>query len=199
MIEGAPSYPATFTFDPPEKIANWRPLVNWLLAIPHLIVLTVLQTVSNVIGVISWFAIVFTGKLPEGLATFQAMYLRYTLRTYTYIGFLREEYPPFTFATATSDPGDDPRVRVDVQPQLTDRNRLTVFFRIILVIPQFIVLVVLTVAAAVVTLIAAFAVLFTGRWPVGMRDFVINVHRWSLRVEAYFLLLTDTYPPFALT
>jgi Domain of unknown function (DUF4389) len=195
MIEGAPSYPATFTFDPPEKIANWRPLVQWLLAIPHIAILYVLQTVSQVVGVISWFAIVFTGKLPDGLANVQAMYLRYMLRTYTYIGFLREEYPPFTFATATSDPGDDPRVRVDVQPQLTDRNRLTAFFRIILVIPQAIVLVVLTFAAGVVTFIA---VLFTGSWPTGMRDFVINVDRWSLRVQAYFLLLTDEYPPFTL-
>ena len=198
MIEGAPSYPATFTFDPPEKIANWRPLVQWLLAIPHIAILYVLQTVSQVIGVISWFAIVFTGNLPDGLANVQVMYLRYMLRTYTYIGFLREEYPPFTFATATSDPGDDPRVRVDVQPQLTDRNRLTAFFRIILVIPQALVLVVLTFAAGIVTFIAVFAVLFTGRWPVGMRDFVINVDRWSLRVQAYFLLLTDEYPPFTL-
>ena len=198
MIEGAPAYPATFTFDPPEKIANWRPLVQWLLAIPHLIILNVLGTVSRVVSVICWFAIVFTGNLPEGLATFQAMYLRYMLRTYTYVGFLREEYPPFSFTTATSDPGDDPRVRVDVQPQLTDRNRLTVFFRIILVIPQVIVLAVLTIASAVATLIAAFAVLFTGQWPTGMRDFVIKVDRWSLRVQAYFLLLTDAYPPFAL-
>ncbi len=198
MIEGAPSYPATFTLDPPEKIANWRPLVQWLLAIPHLIILNVLGTVSRVVSVICWFAIVFTGNLPEGLATFQAMYLRYMLRTYTYVGFLREEYPPFSFTTATSDPGDDPRVRVDVQPQLTDRNRLTVFFRIILVIPQVIVLAVLTIASAVATLIAAFAVLFTGQWPTGMRDFVIKVDRWSLRVQAYFLLLTDAYPPFAL-
>ena len=95
MLDGSSSFPATFSFDPPERVANWRPLVNWLLAIPHLIVLNVLQTVSNVVGLISWFAIVFTGKLPEGLATFQAMYLRYTLRTYTYVGFLREEYPPF--------------------------------------------------------------------------------------------------------
>ncbi|HEY5172119.1 MAG TPA: DUF4389 domain-containing protein, partial [Acidimicrobiia bacterium] len=188
----------TFTLDPPEKIANWRPLVQWLLAIPHLIILNVLGTVSRVVSVICWFAIVFTGNLPEGLATFQAMYLRYMLRTYTYVGFLREEYPPFSFTTATSDPGDDPRVRVDVQPQLTDRNRLTVFFRIILVIPQVIVLAVLTIASAVATLIAAFAVLFTGQWPTGMRDFVIKVDRWSLRVQAYFLLLTDAYPPFAL-
>ena len=158
-----------------------------------------LQTVSRVVGVISWFAILFTGKLPEGLANVQAMYLRYTLRTYTFAGFMREEYPPFAFDTTATDPGDDPRVRVDIQPQLTDRNRLTAFFRIILVIPHLVVLAVLTFAAGVVTLIAAFAVLFTGHWPTGMRDFVINVNRWSLRVQAYLLLLTDAYPPFAFT
>jgi len=199
MLDGSSSFPATFSFDPPERVANWRPLVNWLLAIPHLFVLNVLQSVSQVVGVISWFAIVFTGKLPDGLAKFQAMYLRYQLRTYAFAGFMREEYPPFSFDATTSDPGDDPRLRVDVQPQLTDRNRLTAFFRIILVIPHVIVLAVLFIASFVVTVVAFFAVLFTGRWPVGMRDFVLNVWRWGLRVETYFLLLTDTYPPFALT
>jgi len=142
---------------------------------------------------------VFTGKLPDGLANVQVMYQRYQLRTYTFAGFMREEYPPFGFDTRAGDPGGDPRVRVDVQPQLTDRNRLTAFFRIILVIPHVIVLAVLFIASFVVTVIAFFAVLFTGRWPVGMRDFVLNVWRWGLRVEAYFLLLTDTYPPFALS
>ena len=65
-------------------------------------------------------------------------------------------------------------------------------------IPQVIVLVFLFLASAVAVLIAFFAVLFTGRWPEGLRDFVIKVMRWGLRVQAYFLLLTDEYPPFAL-
>ncbi|MDQ1380348.1 MAG: hypothetical protein QOJ71_1067 [Actinomycetota bacterium] len=198
MIEGTAGYPATFTFDPPEKVANWRPLVNWLLAIPHFVILYVLRLVSNVVGVISWFVILFTGALPEGLANVQAMYFRYSIRVSTYVAFMREEYPPFGFQTTPSDPGDDPRVRVDIQPQLTDRNRLTAFFRIILAIPQLIVVVVLGLAAAVVTFIALFAVLFTGRWPDGMRDFVIKVQRWSLRVQVYAMLLTDVYPPFVL-
>jgi hypothetical protein len=200
MIEGtsASAYPATFTLDPPEKVANWRPLVNWLLAIPHFVILYVLRMVSNVVGVISWFVILFTGALPEGLANVQAMYFRYSIRVSTYVAFMREEYPPFSFQTTPSDPGDDPRVRVDIQPQLTDRNRLTAFFRIILAIPQLIVVVVLGLAAAVVTFIALFAVLFTGRWPDGMRDFVIKVQRWSLRVQVYTMLLTDVYPPFVL-
>ena len=80
----------------------------------------------------------------------------------------------------------------------SDRNRLTAFFRIILAIPQFVVVIVLGIAAAFVTLIAFFAVLFTGKWPPGMLDFVIKVQRWSLRVQAYTMLLTDLYPPFAL-
>ena len=88
--------------------------------------------------------------------------------------------------------------RVDVVPQLENRNRLTVAFRLILAIPQIIVLVVLGVAAAVVVLIGLFAVLFTGRWPKGLRDFILGVMRWSLRVEAYLALLTDEYPPFSL-
>src|SRR6266508_1647530 len=107
--EGA--YPAQFTFDAPERVANWRPLVQWLLAIPHLVIVYVLQAVARVLAVVSWSAIVFTGRLPAGLANFQAMYLRYNLRTASYFGFLREEYPPFSFATSPADPGDDPRVR----------------------------------------------------------------------------------------
>src|SRR4051794_34134257 len=111
------AYPATFTFDPPAKIANWRPLVHWLLVIPHLIVLWVLGLVSEVVGLVSWILILFTGALPEGLATLQVMYIRYSPRTATYIAFLREEYPPFTFETTPGDPRDDPRVRVDIAPE----------------------------------------------------------------------------------
>jgi hypothetical protein len=191
-------YPATFTFDPPEKVANWRPLVNWILAIPHLIVLYALRTVSEAIAFVSWFIILFTGKLPSGLANLQVLCLRYSTRTSVYAAFLQEEYPPFTFDMTPTDPGDYSRLRVDVIPELENRNRITVAFRIILVIPQFIVLAVLSLAGFVALIVAFFAVLFTGSWPAGLRDFVVGVMRWSLRVQAYFGLLTDVYPPFAL-
>jgi hypothetical protein len=193
------AYPARFSFDSPERIANWRPLVQWLLAIPHWLVIYGLQIVARVLAVISWFAILFTGRLPAGLANFQSMFLRYYIRTATYAGFLRAEYPPFGFTTSPADPGDDPRVRVELVPQLENRNRLTTAFRLILAIPQLIVLAVLGIAAFVVVVIALFAVLFTGRWPAGMRDFVLGVARWWLRVDAYLLLLTDDYPPFSLS
>jgi hypothetical protein len=193
-----PAYPASFSFDPPERIDNWRPLVHWLLVIPHLLVVTALQRVAQALAVISWFAIVFTGRLPAGIARFQAMYIRYTIRTATYTGFLREEYPPFTLDTATTDPGDDPRVHVEVEPQIEDRNRLTTGFRLILAIPHLIVLALLAIALAVVAIIGFFAVLFTGQWPDSLRTFALGVGRWWVRVQAYLLLLTDDYPPFTL-
>src|SRR5262245_41699819 len=101
-----PQYPATFTFDPPEKVANWRPLVNWLLAIPHLAILRALQILSEVVSVISWFAIVFTGSMPESFANLQTMYVRYELRVYPFVAFMREEYPPFAFALSPTDRGE---------------------------------------------------------------------------------------------
>jgi len=191
-------YPANLSFDPPETIARWRPLVQWFLAIPHYVVLYVLQIVGEVLAVVSWFVILFTGRLPEGIASFQAMVLRYSARVPAYAGFLQEEYPPFSFTSADADPGDYAHLRVDLEPELEERNRLTTFFRLILAIPQIIVLSLVSIAAGVVTLISFFVVLFTGRWNDGMRNFVVGYLRWNLRVMAYMYLLTDKYPPFSL-
>lgn len=190
-------YPASFTVDPADRITNWKPFVQWLLAIPHHIVLYLLGIVSQVVGIIAWFAILITGTLPESLGGLQSLYIRYMNRVYSYVGFLREEYPPFTFETTYTDPNDYP-ARTELTPELQDRNRLTVFFRLILAIPHLFVLTFLGIAAFVVAVIAAFVVLFTGTWPDGMRSFIEGVLRWNTRFYAYFLLLTDEYPPFSL-
>jgi len=198
MQPTAASYPATLSFEPPEKVANWRALVAGLMAIPHWIVLYGIGVVSGFASVIAWFAILFTGRMPEGLGKLQALYIRYYTRTAIYSAFMKEEYPPFSFDATAEDPGDDPRIRVDTQIALDDRNRVTTFFRWLLAIPHFIVLALLGMAVYVVIVIAFFAVLFTGRWPAGLRDFAIGFGRWSVRVFAYTLLLTDEYPPFSL-
>jgi hypothetical protein len=198
MEAAGTAYPASLTLDAPEKVANWRPLVHWLLAIPHIVVMYALGIVSEVVGVVSWFAVLFTGKLPEGLAGVQCMCQRYNTRVVTYIAFMHEDYPPFAFGSTSADPGDFPRVRVDYQPALEERNRLTVFFRLLLAIPHFIVIAVLGIGAFICGIIAFFAVLFTGRWPEGLRTYVLGVMRWSMRAQAYLFLLTDEYPPFRL-
>lgn len=191
------NYPVTVSVDTPQRVANWRPLVHWLLVIPHLVVVWVLQTVSQVVSIIAWLAILFTGRLPAGLAQFQAMYLRYSLRTYAYAGFLTDQYPPFAFDAVNDDPGGHP-TSLSISPDLEGRNRLTCFFRIILMIPALIFLAIIVIIAAVCSILGFFAVLFTGRWPEGLRNFVVANLRVSARFGAYASFLTDQYPPFSL-
>jgi hypothetical protein len=117
VVPASPAYPATFAVDHPERITNWKPLVQWLLAIPHFIVLYLLNIASEVVAIVAWFVILITGKLADGLAGIQHLYIRYANRTYAYAAFLREDYPPFTFDTTAPDPGDYPAVRTDFTPQ----------------------------------------------------------------------------------
>jgi hypothetical protein len=77
------------------------------------------------------------------------------------------------------------------------RSRLTTFFRLILAIPHFILLYFYGLAAGIVVIVAWFVLLFTGRWPLGMYDFVGGFLRYSTRVYGYAWLLTDDYPPFS--
>ena len=191
-------YPVTFELDPPEKIARWRPLVHWLLAIPHFIILYVLGILAEILALVAWFCGVFTGKIPEGIQTPIAMYVRYNARVMSYALFLREEYPPFAFTSSFADPGEDPRVRVDFAPELEGRNRVTIFFRLFLLIPQAIVLAIVAIGLYFVMIIGFFAVLITGAWPEGLRKFVVGVVRWDIRLSGYAYLLTDKYPPFSL-
>ena len=191
------TYPADLRVDAPLEMDNWRPLVQWFLGIPHFIVANVLDQVAQALAFISWFIIVFTGKLPAGIAHFQTMALRYEARAFSYGFFLRESYPPFAFDMVDEDPGTDP-VKVDVRPQLEDRNRLTVGLRLIWIIPSLLFTAVVGLIAWFAVLIAFFAVLFTGHWPEGLHRFAVNTARLVLRVQAYGRLLVDDYPPFAL-
>jgi len=189
-------YPAQLAVQTPDKVANWRPLVHWIMAIPHMIVSYALTLVAEVMAVVSWFAILFTGKLPEGIANVTCMALRYQTRVSAYIGFLHEEYPPFDFATTPSDPGGTP-VTVNFVPALGGRNRLTCALRIFWLIPAAIVTMIIAIIGAICWFIAFFAVLFTGKWPAGLHGWVMKSMRASLRLNAYALLLTDEYPPLS--
>ena len=189
-------YPAQLAVQTPDKVANWRPLVHWILAIPHLIISYVLTIVAEVVAVVSWFAILFTGKLPEGLANVMCLALRYQTRTSAFVGFLHEEYPPFDFSTTPADPGGTP-VTVDFVPALGGRNRLTCALRIIWLIPAAIVTMIIAIIGFVCWVIGFFAVLFTGTWPAAMHGWVMKSLRASLRLNAYAFLLTDQYPPMS--
>jgi hypothetical protein len=189
-------FPLQLELDAPVTVARWRPIVQWFLAIPHFVVLYVLAIVQRVVFIISFFAILFTGKMPEGLFGFNAMVLRYQWRVSSYAMFMREDYPEFAFPTEGPDPATEP-ARLSVEPA-AKLSRGLIFVKWLLAIPHYIALFVLYIAVYVVVIIAFFAVIFTGSWPAGMRNFVIGVMRWSSRVSAYILLMTDQYPPFSL-
>lgn len=194
-VAGA-GFPLDLSLDAPDKIARWRPLVQWLLAIPHVIVLYGLGIVEAVVWVLSFFAILFTGQMPESFFGIMVMVHRYQWRVASYVFFMREDYPAFEFPTTGTDPATDP-ARLSVEPA-TKLSRGLIFVKWLLAIPHYIVLLFLFIGVYVVGLISFFAVLITGKWPEGMRTFVIGVMRWANRVSIYTYLMTDKYPPFSL-
>ena len=149
-----------------------------------------LGAVAFVCALIAWFAIVFTGSAPDGLMKLGAFYLRWRVRASAYVALLRDEYPPFGDA--------DYPVEVELPVVPAPRDRLSVAFRPILVIPHLLAIWAIGIAWGVATIIAWFAILFTGRYPRALVRFASGALRWTTRVEAYLLLLTDDYPPFTL-
>jgi uncharacterized membrane protein len=204
-VEAAPPYPLTFTVDYPDRELN-RVTTGFrlILAIPLLLLLALfglgrpgfgghpLGGVALLLFLPVVALLVLRHKYPRWWFDFNVMLLRLETRITAYIFLLRDEYPSVD---------DEQAVHVEVlYPDAPgDLNRWLPLVKWFLAIPHFIVLVFLDIAAVVVVIIAWFAILFTGRYPRGMFDFVTGVMRWSLRVTAYaFLLVTDRYPPFSL-
>ena len=128
---GGMSHPATVTIDRPERMANWRPIGQIILVLPHYVILnTVLNVAASITAIIAWFSVLATGKLPPGIAAFHATYVRYRARTFSYMMFLTDKYPPFDFAPSVSDPGGA-GISVGISPRLEGKNRLNVLFRFI--------------------------------------------------------------------
>jgi hypothetical protein len=137
--------------------------------------------------------ILFRQKYPKWWFDWNLAISRFGMRVSAYLALMRDEYP-------STD--EDQAVHLDlVYPDVkTNLNRWLPLVKWFLAIPHYIVLVFLAIAVVVCVIIAWFVILFTGRYPKGLFDFVLGVFRWSLRVEAYALLmLTDKYPPFALS
>jgi hypothetical protein len=187
-------YPLALDFERDVDVQNWRPLVNWLLAIPQWIVVYGLEIAAGVLWIVSFFTVLFTRRNP--FVGFQAMVLRYQWRVMAYILFMRNEYPPFEFQTTNDDRTTD-AARLSVEDP-GEMNRWLVFVKWLLAIPHYIVLAFIFIGVWFVVLVAVFMVLFTGKWSDGMRNFVVGSIRWSMRVNAYVLFLTDAYPPFSL-
>ena len=182
---------STFTYDVAYHEARNRLTVAFriILVIPHLIISQVWGYLAQILAVVQWFIILFTGKRNEGIWNMQRSWLNYYARVLGYASLLFDPYPAFA-----SDEGPAP-VRTDIAFE-EPANRLTNGLRFIWMIPAAIFAWVLGLVSGVLVLISWFAIVITGKHPKGMWDFILKVLRYTLQTQSYGLLMTDTYPKF---
>jgi hypothetical protein len=209
---GPEAFPARLQVEYPENLNRVTTLFRLILIIPIAIVIGLLtagttktvyddaghavSTTSGGIGTGLFLAtllmIVFRKRYPRWWFDFALELARFGTRIAAYVALLTDKYPS-TVEEQTV------HLQIDYPDVERDLNRWLPLVKWLLAIPHLLILIVLSVAAFFAIVIAWFAILFTGRYPRGLFDFVVGVGRWWLRVEAYALLLvTDRYPPFTL-
>jgi hypothetical protein len=186
-------YPISYAADPALEGRNrLTAFFRYIVAIPWLIVASIYGFVAQIAAVVAWFAIVFTGKYPQGIYDFNAGYLRMISRVNGFEYLLTDEWPPFG-----GDEGPDYPIRVGVAPPLDTYNRLKTGLRLIFGIPVYLLAIVQGIILGVCALIAWFVILFTGKLPDGLFDPMRSASAYLTRAAAYFLLLTEDWPPFS--
>ena len=209
--QGVP-YPARLDIRYPDQLNRVTTAFRVILIIPIAIVLGVLvgggsQTTQTADG--EWVTttsagiaaglfgatllmILFRQRYPRWWFDFVLELTRFGARVGAYMALLTDTYPSTVEHQAVELDIDYPNVEQDL-------NRWLPLVKWFLAIPHYIVLFFLAIGAFFVVIFAWFAILFTGRYPRGLFDYVVGVARWGLRVNAYaFVLTTDRYPPFSL-
>jgi hypothetical protein len=202
-------YPVQFDVDYPSGPLNrLTTAFRFLIAIPIVVVLTMLSGSafnnddhstqnSLVIGGAAVFVplvlmLVFRQKYPRWWFDWNLNLLRFSNRVTAYLALLDDRYP-------STD--EEQSVHLDfAYPEARQMNRWLPLVKWLLAIPHYVVLFFLGIAVLVSIIVAWFAILFTGRYPRSLFDFVVGVMRWINRVNGYaFTLVTDQYPPFSLS
>jgi hypothetical protein len=190
---------ARLTVDYPDRdLDRLSTLLRVLYAIPIAIVLGL---IGSTFGSASFGAvlvlpvlltILFRQKYPRWWFDFHLQLARFSTRVCAYLALMSDRYP-------STDEEQSVHLDLDYPDVAQDLNRWLPLVKWLLAVPHYVVLFFLAIAAVAAVIVAWFTILFTGRYPRGVFDFMEGVLRWGLRVEAYaFLLITDRYPPFSL-
>ena len=209
MVQTSNGYPVSLSVDYPEKLNRLTTFFRIFMIIPIFIILGLLTGGSNQGGGDSGWSyhyaaagvvvlplvlmLLFRQKYPKWWFDWNVALTKFGARVEAYFLLLRDEYP-------STDEEQAVHIEIPYPNAKEDLNRWLPLVKWFLAIPHYIVLFFLWIAAIVCVVIAWFAILFTGRYPKGLFDFVVGVFRWCLRVAVYaFLLTTDRYPPFSLS
>lgn len=184
--------------DSPYEVARWRPLVNFILTIPHMAIASALGRAANIAFLVYWLAFLFTGKLNNGLYSLMTMSERYSTRASGFLVGWSDTYPPFDFTPGPDDNGGYPPITLGLprQPEPPPRGAALNVFK---AIPHYIVIFLYAIAAVIVAVLAWFAVLVTGAWPRSMRDFLVRFSNYYYRVWCYVAMVEVDYPRFGLS
>ncbi len=216
MNEPRSAYPLRLEGKLDAPLSRWLWLVKWVLIIPHVFVLFFLWIAFVVSTVLAFFAILVTGRYPRGIFDFTVGVLRWSWRVafYSYNALGTDRYPPFTLSDVPDYPA---RLEVDYPASLSRGLVLVKWW--LLAIPQYLIVSVFAGGAmagygaanddswtwtssggliGLLVFISAIMLLFTGRLPRQLYDFIMGMNRWVFRVAAYATLMTDKYPPFRL-
>lgn len=207
MAEKKAGYPVNLNIDYPKQLNRWTTFFRFILVIPILLILamligghgnsdssesTRLLFAGGFVFGPTFLMILFRKKYPKWWFDWNVALITFALRIISYLVFLRDEYP-------STDDEQAVHVQIAYPNAKKDLVRGMPLVKWLLAFPHYIVLFFLGIATVICVLIGWFAILFTGKYPKGLFDFVVGVMRWDLRVDAYaFLLTTDVYPPFTL-
>jgi uncharacterized membrane protein len=207
-ITSGTSYPVQFSVEYPDRdLDRFSTFLRIFFAIPILVVIGAVtgahdygyshsQEVAAGSGGILVLApllmIVFRQKYPRWWYDWNLELTRFSNRVGVYLALMDDRYP-------STDERQSVTLEIPYPDVQRDLNRWLPLVKWLLAIPHYIVLAFLVLGAIVSVIIAWFAILFTGRYPRGLFDYLVGVGRWTNRVSAYaFLLVTDAYPPFRL-
>jgi hypothetical protein len=174
--------------DRPNRVTTF---FRYFLAIPWVIVGSIYSIAAFVVALIAWFALLFTGRYPQGLYNFNAGFLRFTARVYGFFFLQTDAWPPFGFSPDPTYP-----VRLDIDPAQERYSRAKVFFRMILAIPTFVVGYFMGILARIASVLSWLTVVFRGYQPGGVHNAIATGVSYEVRSLGYaLLLLSDRLPP----